>query len=337
MIIWSGQGNGGALYNDVWALNLANNTWQQLWPDGNVAGVPLRRYGTAAVFDPSSRRFVTFAGFTTSGRFEDTWYFQVDSLRWMDETTPLHPPLRCLHTACFEPTGRKMFIFGGQNIGALDDIWSLDLVSFEWTELSPAIRPPARFWTASIFAGDKVIIHGGQDFQQTFGDLWRFNIISGTWDSIPQGAVRPSARTTHAAVYIPQSDKLIIFGGADTTLLNDTWEFSSIGAIGIEKISSRVSTSFYLYQNFPNPFNVSTKIKFDVPQFPLNTGGLRGLLNRLIIYNILGREVAVLVNQVLEPGSYEVIWNADDYPSGVYFFRLSSGDFSESRKMLLIR
>jgi len=120
-------------------------------------------------------------------------------------------------------------------------------------------------------------------------------------------------------------------------LLNDTWEFSSIGAIGIEKISSRVSTSFYLYQNFPNPFNVSTKIKFDVPQFPLNTAGLRGLLNRLIIYNILGREVAVLVNQVLEPGSYEVIWNADDYPSGVYFFRLSSGDFSESRKMLLIR
>lgn len=340
MIIWSGQG--AELYNDVWALNLGSNTWQQLWPDGNVSGAPLKRYGTAAVFDPVSRRFTTFAGFTTSGRFEDTWYFQVDSLRWTDATNNFHPPLRCLHTACRITEQNKMIVYGGQNMGALDDIWSLDLAAFNWTNITPAVRPPARFFTSVIFAGGKAVIYGGHNGQTVLGDLWKFSISSGTWDSIPQGNVKPSARSSHTGVYIPQQDKMLLFGGADSIYLNDTWEFTNIGAIGIGETQSGVPKEFILYQNYPNPFNASTKIKFSIPP----SKGVRGM-TKLIVYDILGREIASFFSspweRLVRQGSYgggaafEVEFDGSAFPSGVYFYRLIAGGFVQTKKMILIK
>ena len=76
MLVWSGQGS--SLFNDVWAFNFNDSTWLELFPDGNVNGSPLKRYGTATVFDPLNRNIINFAGFTTAGRFDDTWSFKVD-------------------------------------------------------------------------------------------------------------------------------------------------------------------------------------------------------------------------------------------------------------------
>ena len=98
--------------------------------------------------------------------------------------------------------------------------------------------------------------------------------------------------------------------------------------------NNSVPNSFSLSQNYPNPFNPSTTIKFDVP---LNKGGDRGLSVKLIIYDLLGKEVSTLINEQLQPGSYSVDWDASNYPSGVYFYRLEAGDFSESKKMLMIK
>jgi hypothetical protein len=114
--------------------------------------------------------------------------------------------------------------------------------------------------------------------------------------------------------------------------------------IGIEKISTNIPKEFALYQNYPNPFNPSTKIKFDVsPELaPTESGkGVRGMSIRLTIYDILGREVATLVNEQLQPGSYEVIWDGTNYPSGVYYYKLSvsngMGDYTDTKKMVLIK
>jgi Secretion system C-terminal sorting domain/Domain of unknown function (DUF5122) beta-propeller len=104
--------------------------------------------------------------------------------------------------------------------------------------------------------------------------------------------------------------------------------------IGIQPISNEIPSSYELFQNYPNPFNPTTKIKFSVP---LNKGGNRGLSVTLTIYDILGKEVEVLVNQQLQPGTYEVEWNAANYPSGVYFYKLTAGDYSETKKMVLIK
>jgi hypothetical protein len=89
-----------------------------------------------------------------------------------------------------------------------------------------------------------------------------------------------------------------------------------------------------LYQNYPNPFNPITTIKFAVP---LNKGGERGLSVHLAVYDILGREITVLVNESLKPGTYEVTWEASNYASGVYFYKLLTNEFSETKRMVLIK
>jgi uncharacterized delta-60 repeat protein len=103
--------------------------------------------------------------------------------------------------------------------------------------------------------------------------------------------------------------------------------------VGVTPVSSKIPQKFYLYQNYPNPFNPNTKIKFDIPP----SKGARGMTTRLGIYDILGREVTVLVNEQLKPGTYETQWDGSNYPSGVYFYQLSAGDYIETRKMLLIK
>jgi hypothetical protein len=89
-----------------------------------------------------------------------------------------------------------------------------------------------------------------------------------------------------------------------------------------------IPTSYRLYQNFPNPFNPATIIKFDIPQAGFCT---------LKVFDITGREVAALINSELEPGSYAIPWNAEKLSSGVYYYRLLSEKGSDVRKMVLIR
>jgi hypothetical protein len=113
-----------------------------------------------------------------------------------------------------------------------------------------------------------------------------------------------------------------------------TIKYSQLDAI--KKISTVVPDNFYLSQNYPNPFNPSTKIKFDIPDFPL-VKGARGMSVRLSIYDLLGREITTLVNQQLKPGTYEVEFDGTDYPSGVYLYRLSAGDLSETKKLVLLK
>jgi Zinc carboxypeptidase/Secretion system C-terminal sorting domain len=103
--------------------------------------------------------------------------------------------------------------------------------------------------------------------------------------------------------------------------------------IGITQNGNNVPGEYKLYQNYPNPFNPTTKIKFDIPP----SKGARGMIVRLAVYDILGREITILVKEQLTPGSYEVEWNASNYPSGVYFYKMITGDFSEVKKMVLLK
>ena len=99
-------------------------------------------------------------------------------------------------------------------------------------------------------------------------------------------------------------------------------------AIGIQNISTVIPSSFSLLQNYPNPFNPSTKIKFEIKDSRFTI---------LKIYDILGKEIETLVNEKLSPGTYEVNWNASQYPSGVYFYRLDANGFSDMKKMILMK
>lgn len=106
------------------------------------------------------------------------------------------------------------------------------------------------------------------------------------------------------------------------------WYILTGAVLGIKQISSEIPDRFSLYQNYPNPFNPVTKIKFGIP----------GSDNvKLSIFDMLGREIAVIVNNNLPAGNYEAEWNGSDFPSGAYIYQLSSGNFTTAKKLLLVK
>ena len=102
-----------------------------------------------------------------------------------------------------------------------------------------------------------------------------------------------------------------------------------------DKVLNETPKLFNLFQNYPNPFNPTTTIKYSVPLPNVGNENFRSL--QLIVYDILGREVATLVNKNQQPGNYEVEFNASNLSSGVYFYKLKAGNYSSVKKMILLK
>ncbi|MBK8381316.1 MAG: T9SS type A sorting domain-containing protein [Ignavibacteria bacterium] len=146
--------------------------------------------------------------------------------------------------------------------------------------------------------------------------------IADTQLTVNFASQNPSVSVSGSAVYVVWKD-----------YRDGNWEIYSKqnptgNPVGIINISSEIPNEFSLGQNYPNPFNPATKIKFELR----NTS-----FTNLVIYDGLGREVETIVNEQLNAGSYEADWNASNFPSGVYFYKLTTGDFSKTNKMLLIK
>jgi hypothetical protein len=98
--------------------------------------------------------------------------------------------------------------------------------------------------------------------------------------------------------------------------------------VGITNINSELPMDFSLSQNYPNPFNPITKIKFALP---------KSSFAKLVVYDIIGSEVATLVNESLKPGNYEVSFDGSNVVSGIYLYKLQMGEFIETKKMILLK
>ncbi len=98
--------------------------------------------------------------------------------------------------------------------------------------------------------------------------------------------------------------------------------------IGIQNISTEIPSKYSLSQNYPNPFNPSTVIRFSLPAVSFAS---------LKIYDMLGKEVATLVNEKLAAGTYSVDWNASEFTSGVYFYKLITDKYTETKRMILMK
>jgi hypothetical protein len=101
-----------------------------------------------------------------------------------------------------------------------------------------------------------------------------------------------------------------------------------ITSVPAEGGSTGLPTHFSLEQNYPNPFNPSTAISYDLP--------IAGRVT-MKVYDVLGREVATLVDGFVEAGHHRETFDASRYTSGVYFYRLTAGDFTQTKKLLLLK
>lgn len=97
---------------------------------------------------------------------------------------------------------------------------------------------------------------------------------------------------------------------------------------GVDDPPASIPEKFEVSQNYPNPFNARTAIEYSLPQ---------DSHVRIVIFNLLGQNIETLVDQNKTAGIHQVVWNANDVPTGVYFYRLEAGDFTQTRKMLLAK
>jgi photosystem II stability/assembly factor-like uncharacterized protein len=102
---------------------------------------------------------------------------------------------------------------------------------------------------------------------------------------------------------------------------------------GITRLDGEIPIAYSLSQNYPNPFNPSTVIRFTIPL----TGKSRAVETQIKIFDVLGKEIAVPVNEQLSPGTYEVNFDASRLTSGIYFYRLNAGEFTETKRMILVK
>ena len=98
--------------------------------------------------------------------------------------------------------------------------------------------------------------------------------------------------------------------------------------LGVKDVGGLIADKFELAQNYPNPFNPTTMIRFSVPEAGLVT---------LKVFNLLGEEVSTLINRELVSGVYEVDFNAAHLSTGIYFYTINTGNFSATKKMMLIK
>lgn len=147
------------------------------------------------------------------------------------------------------------------------------------------------------------------------------------------------SRTNHDAGYVSVAKNVgehgidILWRESSSELIDDSDTTDILYAnldilVGIKQVETDVPSSYRMGQNYPNPFNPSTIINFSIPE--------RGLVT-LKIYNMLGEEIAELVNNVKDAGSYEVSFKAVNLASGTYIYKIQSGDFTATKKMMLIK
>jgi photosystem II stability/assembly factor-like uncharacterized protein len=303
----------------------AGNNWTDIssnLPDAPVNDIIVDK-------DISGRLYVgTDVGVFYSDSLGNSWQYLGEQLPNSPVTDlVLHYPTRTLIAATY---GRSMYSINVNQVPEIEVVYPNggehfmmgDSITISWTsnevdsvkiELTLA---DSLYWSTII-----------ESTPSTGSYEWKVQALTTSWD---------------CRIRISSTDDSTIYDISDETFVIDI--FPSVE----DSTDNFIPTEFSLSQNYPNPFNPSTKIKFTIPQTdsPL-LGGARGGLVTLKVYDILGNEIATLVNEEKSAGEYEVEFNISNlsngisakggYASGVYFYQLKAGNYIETKKMILLK
>jgi hypothetical protein len=207
----------------------------------------------------------------------------------------------------------------GQSIFSGDGVNVLRSTDYGYTWIQVSSWPLHRE-IRSFYASGTNIFSGAVD-EYSNGCYVLLSTDDGTsWNSVNEG-LPPNKWVTSFAIV---GDNIFV-GTLDS---GGVWRRPLSEMITEVEIKCSIPEKFTLMQNYPNPFNPSTKISYQLPV----SGNVT-----LNVYDLLGNEVANLVNEEKPAGTYEITWNAPDLPSGVYFYQLKAGDYINKKKMLLLK
>lgn len=191
---------------------------------------------------------------------------------------------------------------------------------------SKASMPTPRYALRTFLVQGKIYAIGGsQGDGNSLSTVEVYDPHYDTWEILPNNMPFKVSWFTGAVF----NNKIYVFGGTPdwSTGGSEVWEYDPAFPTVIER-KQNYPSKFVLNQNYPNPFNPSTKISWQSPVSERHT---------LMVFDVLGNEVATLVDEYKSAGNYEIEFNTINLPSGVYFYKLRAGSFVEIKKMILLR
>ncbi len=218
-----------------------------------------------------------------------------------------------------ENSDKVLAVFSNYNIGSL---WYSSNGGNTWTNVEGnlgGVNGPSVRW-AEIFYVQSVM----HIVLATSTGVYYTQTLNGAGTVWTQEAVTSIGNVVCVHAEFRDVDKTLVIG----THGRGAFQTQVLTPISVQPISSEVPKGFSLSQNYPNPFNPSTNIKFDISKNSYVT---------LKVYDMLGKEVASLVNENLSAGSYNAVWNASSFTSGIYFYKIKAGSYTEVRKMTLVK
>jgi hypothetical protein len=289
-------------------------SWTAISPD--LANAHVANLGTITTVDAAkSNSNVVYAGTDDA----NVWVTQNGGTNWTKINTGL--PNRWVTRVTVHPDSANVcyVTLSGYKIDTLGaHIYRTTNYGTNWTSIKGNL-PDAPINDVIISPYDKKTLYIGTDvgvmYSTNYGTNW-YVLGTGFPTNVP----------CHDLTLHQPTGKLVVWTHGRSA-------FSTTILTGINNIGNNIPEKFSLYQNYPNPFNPVTKIKFDVPT--LYKGGQGGV--SIKIFDILGKEIQTLVNEQLNPGTYEVTFDGSNLPSGIYFYQLRVGDFVNTKKMLLIK
>ncbi len=213
-----------------------------------------------------------------------------------------------------------------------------------WTTGTSFPGGPRARLRAFPWGRDKVIVVGGTDggnfnTSTIFNDVWEYDLSEDQWTLLGNMPLALCA-------YMGGTERLsgglwaMYFGGGikpGPAISNTTYAyFDTVQTPTSVEDNETVVNDYFLSQNYPNPFNPTTKIKFTIPAVETRHASSQHAVS-LKVFDILGNEVATLVNETKPSGTYEVEFNAEGLSSGVYFYQLKAGSFISTKKLLLLK
>ena len=193
-----------------------------------------------------------------------------------------------------------------------------------------------RFGIEQFAKGDSLFVSAMYDTVNGYksGSVFLFRKIGDKWEKVFKFRPSNEHETRDFGKRVVARDDLVLIGAP----LSKVNGLSTHGKaflyspyiVPVEE-EELIVGDYFLSQNFPNPFNPVTTIKFSIPSSPVSRPV------SLKLFDVLGREVAILINEEKTPGNYEVKWNASGFPSGIYFYRITVGKYSETKKMVLTK
>ncbi|MDP2207277.1 MAG: T9SS type A sorting domain-containing protein, partial [Bacteroidota bacterium] len=222
---------------------------------------------------------------------------------WTDITNGISP----WDFMAFATSGSRWFLGAGGVRMSTDD-------GVSWTDIFPSISNLQVYALAT--AGDTL-------YAATDAICYYTTNLGQSWTALPNSGLTG----------VPNFRALMVHGGyiyagGQGIYGSGAWRQPIPGTTPVEQIDANVPDEFELMQNYPNPFNPTTTIRFGLHSASYVT---------LKIFNIFGQEVATLINEKRDAGQHSVQWNASGIASGVYFYRMTAGKFTEMKKMILLR